>query len=68
MPFIHPFREGNGRTTRLFFDGFAKANGWNLGIAQIPHDEFVAAMIESMNSSLERLEDAIGKVLTAVHL
>ena len=50
---IHPFRE---------------ENGWNLGIAQIPHDEFVAAMIESMNSSLERLEDAIGKVLTAVHL
>ena len=65
---IHPFREGNGRTTRLFFDSFAKANGWNLGIAQILHDEFVAAMIESMNSSLERLEDAIGKVLTAVHL
>ena len=65
---LHPFREGNGRTTRLFFDSFAKVNGWDLGIAQIPHDEFVAAMIESMNSSLERLEDAIGKVLTAVHL
>ena len=61
---LHPFREGNGRTTRLFFDSFAKVNGWDLGIAQIPHDEFVAAMIESMNSSLERLEDAIGKVLT----
>ena len=64
MNIAHPFREGNGRTTRLFFDSFAKVNGWDLGIAQIPHDEFVAAMIESMNSSLERLEDAIGKVLT----
>lgn len=60
---LHPFREGNGRTTRLFFEIFAKANGWNLCIAAIPHDEFVEAMIESMNGSLEKLEIIIAKVI-----
>lgn len=38
---IHPFREGNGRVTRLFFASFAKANGWDLCMAQIHHEEFV---------------------------
>ena len=61
---LHPFREGNGRTTRLFFEIFAQANGWKIGISSIPHDVFVEAMIESMNGSLEKLETSIETVLT----
>ena len=63
---IHPFREGNGRTTRLFFESFAKANGWNLCISQIPHQIFVEGMIESMSGPLDKLENALAQVLTPI--
>ena len=54
---LHPFREGNGRTTRLFFEIFAKTNGWDLCFAAIPHDEFVEAMIESMSGFYGQTRD-----------
>lgn len=30
LNYIHPFREGNGRTQRLFWDRVARAAGWRL--------------------------------------
>ena len=27
---LHPFREGNGRVTRLFFEALADRHGWRL--------------------------------------
>ena len=40
--YIHPFREGNGRTQRVFWGRLARAAGWNLtwnGIDQAANDE-----------------------------
>lgn len=34
---LHPFREGNGRSTRLFFQIFANEHGWNLSFEKISH-------------------------------
>ena len=34
---IHPFRDGNGRTTRMFFHQLAARAGWELDLNQIPH-------------------------------
>ena len=33
--YLHPFREGNGRTQRFFFDRLAVAAGWWLDWTQI---------------------------------
>lgn len=52
---LHPFREGNGRATRLFFELFAYKHGWQLSLFKMPHDLLTEAMIESMNGSLTSL-------------
>lgn len=42
---LHPFREGNGRSTRLFFQIFADKHGWNLSFEKISH----VALVEAVN-------------------
>lgn len=61
---LHPFREGNGRATRLFFEMFAVNHGWNLVFKRVPHEAFVQAMIESMNGSLVPLSELLEKCLS----
>ena len=56
---IHPFREGNGRATRLFFEAFARTNGWKLALHLIPHDALVHAMIQSMFGQTDSLADLL---------
>lgn len=45
---LHPFREGNGRTQRLFIGQVASEAGWHLNLSDAPEervlDAFVAAM------------------------
>ncbi|EFU74757.1 protein adenylyltransferase Fic [Enterococcus italicus] len=54
MNVAHPFREGNGRATRIWFDQILKANlqkvvDWNL----VDKDEYLTAMILSPVSDLQ---------------
>ena len=60
---LHPFREGNGRATRLFFEALGDKHGWELSLFKIPHNELIAAMIESMNGSLVPLTKLLEKHL-----
>ncbi len=64
MNVIHPFREGNGRTTRLWLDDMLKRNismvvDWN----NIGEREYLNAMIESHNDT-EKLFNLIKRNLT----
>lgn len=64
MNIIHPFREGNGRTTRLWLDDMLKRNismvvDWN----NIGEREYLNAMIES-HVDTKRLLDLIKSNLT----
>ena len=55
---VHPFREGNGRSQRLFINFLAENIGWNLLFHKASPDSMLAAMIESFggdNHSLEKL-------------
>ena len=61
---LHPFCEGNGRSTRLFFQIFANEHGWNLSFEKISHVALVEAMIESMNGSLVPLSELLEKCLS----
>lgn len=54
MNVAHPFREGNGRATRIWFDQILKANlqkvvDWNL----VDKDEYLTAMILSPVSDFQ---------------
>lgn len=61
---IHPFREGNGRSTRLFFEQLAKYNGYKLDLSSISKEEWLKASIETYNCNNSRLEEILEKSLT----
>lgn len=46
---LHPFREGNGRTQRIFISKLIKYNGFDFDFSNINHDELMSATIHSAN-------------------
>lgn len=44
---IHPFREGNGRTQRLFIEYLAEANGYVLDFDKVSKEEMILASAEA---------------------
>lgn len=62
----HPFREGNGRTTRAFFSHLAKEAGYRLDFAKlnINNKEWISASIESFNGNNSKLENIISNITT----
>ncbi|GHV14920.1 hypothetical protein FACS1894219_11490 [Clostridia bacterium] len=44
---LHPFREGNGRTQRLFLAQLSRNAGYNLDFANVDTDELMIATIQS---------------------
>lgn len=55
---IHPFREGNGRTQRIFIRQLIRSAGYDIDFSGIDRDELMIATIQSengMSDSLERL-------------
>ena len=45
---LHPFREGNGRTTREFIRQLALKNGYKLNLSKVMPEEVLNASIESI--------------------
>lgn len=43
---FHPFREGNGRTTRLFTEGLAWQHGFDINYTQAQQDAYMQASIQ----------------------
>ena len=60
---IHPFREGNGRAQRLFFEHLAAYNGYALDWSIISQYEWINANIDSVNVDSQRLADIFERVL-----
>lgn len=55
---LHPFREGNGRTIRIFLQSFAKSKGFLWTYDNINREEYMQAMIRAVTS-----EDLLEKLL-----
>lgn len=54
---IHPFREGNGRTQRVFLTQFINKNGYDIDFFEIDTDELMIATIQSANGVTDYLKD-----------
>ena len=54
---LHPFREGNGRSIRIFVHQWAKSKGYYWAFEHLQQDAYLKAMIQSVVTSeeLERL-------------
>lgn len=60
---VHPFREGNGRVQRLFFEHLAAYNGYALNWKSISQDEWMQANIDGYYVNYQRLADIFERVL-----
>ena len=54
---IHPFREGNGRTQRVFLTQLINHNGYTIDFSEIDTDELMIATIQSANGVTDYLRD-----------
>ena len=54
---IHPFREGNGRTQRVFIAQLIRFNGYEFDFSGIDSDELMIATIHSANGVNDYLKD-----------
>ena len=52
---LHPFREGNGRSQRVFIELLAKINGINLDLTNVSIMDMIVASHESINGDYKKL-------------
>lgn len=62
--YLHPFREGNGRTQRVFLSQLAEQAGYVLDFSKIDTDFLMMATIQSANGVTDLLSDLMRE---AVH-
>lgn len=53
---LHPFREGNGRTQRIFIEQLASNAGYNLNLSSISKNTIIQASIVAGKGNLKGLE------------
>jgi len=61
---LHPFREGNGRTARLYFKQLAKNAGYKLKFSNVTADELLSADIAAFNREYEPLIEVLNNVVS----
>lgn len=64
MNAIHPFREGNGRTQRLFIEKLAAFNGYRLDFMKISSKEMLDACVQAFHLEYSMMEDLIIRALS----
>lgn len=60
---LHPFREGNGRTQRVFLSQLALNAGYEMNFADMDTDELMVATIQSANGVDTYLKDVLRKII-----
>jgi len=61
---LHPFREGNGRTSREFFRQLSLNANYILDFGKTEKEELLAADIEAFNGQYERLIKILEKAIS----
>lgn len=63
---LHPFREGNGRTQRVFFEHLAINCGYNLNFSGVTAEEWVHANIHGYHCNYKPMENLLHRCLQSV--
>lgn len=64
--YLHPFREGNGRTQRLYFQQLAKQAGYRLDFAAADRDRMMIATIHAAGGVAETLLNLFDEIITPI--
>lgn len=60
---LHPFREGNGRTQRVFISQLIRKNGYDIDFSEIDSDELIIATIQAANGVTDFLKDIFKRII-----
>lgn len=63
---MHPFREGNGRSQRMFIESLAKINGIYLDLTNVSKIQMIIASHESISGNCQKLIDLFKENSNAV--
>ena len=58
---LHAFREGNGRSQRIFIESLARINGIYLDLTNVSKMDMIVASHESINGDYKKLKDMFKK-------
>lgn len=61
---LHPFREGNGRTQRVFITQLIQFNGYSINFDRIDTDELMMATIQAANGITDNLKNIFEFAIT----
>lgn len=61
---LHPFREGNGRTQRLFIEYLGSVAGFHVDFSKTDSDEMVRASADAFAKDYGRLYEMFGRICT----
>ena len=61
---LHPFREGNGRTQRIFISQLIQFNGYSIDFDKIDTDELMLATIQAANGIDDNLKRIFKNAIT----
>ncbi|RDB32076.1 Fic family protein [Exiguobacterium sp. RIT594] len=64
---IHPFREGNGRTQRIFIEKVADKLGYSLQLEKVDSKKLLEVTIESVNGTGKPLKKVFEEVIVTKH-
>ena len=53
--YIHPFREGNGRTQRIYFTQLIRYCGYDINFSEVDTDELMIATIQASQGVMDFL-------------
>lgn len=67
LNFVHPFREGNGRTQRVFWQRVAARSGYKIDWSEVVGDELDnASLVGRTEKNLAPLEKMFARIVTRV--
>lgn len=61
---LHPFREGNGRTQRLFIEYLAYEGGYDVDFSHVGDQEMIAASAEAFACDYSAMEKIFRRITT----
>lgn len=66
---IHPFREGNGRTQRVYIEQLCQNNGrFEIDFTDVTKDDMILASVRSANESNDWMEDLLYRCLVELEM
>ncbi len=63
---LHPFREGNGRTQRLFTEYLGSVSGFHVDFSAVSADEMIRASADAFAKDLDRLNAMFEHICTPI--